>query len=891
MTSTRCLADRCSPVTLVAALLLMISAVAAYCHFASAGAKQDTSAEPIWIFDSGLDVAHVETADLNADGVQDVIAGEYSSNYYGEISRVYGIDGPTGGTLWTYLVNDGVRSMTIGDLNNDGVMDAVAAASYHSSNTPDGRVHGIDGTDGSQLWTYYTGSTNNSVTVGNFNGDEYPDVAVGSFDDYVHAINGQTGVGLWSTLIGSLWLNAVDAGDVNDDGTDDVGFAHEYLAGWDNYLGVLNGIDGSEIWSLTVPYVVMDVLIDDIDQDGDLEAIFGGIHSDDHGEVFVRNALTGDLEWSYNLGSLNHTNGDILLRSHDIDQDTDPDLIVGTYLGTHVIYAFDGGSDTPMWISDTLDGNTRDIAFGDVTGDGDLNIVTATSDRVQVLNATDGSKTWYYVVDGTMNSTSCADLDDDGVTDVAAGGGAEHSGTPPDPGKGVWALKTVHSPLLWEYPFGEYGNALAVGDLDGDTYDDVVGVSSLDDLAVAVEGETGGELWTWVGTANLYAVTTGDYDNNQQDDVAVGGDDDRVTALYASSGGIMWQFNDPTNQIYRKCLESADLNGDGNVDVIAGSDDGHVYAINGVSGTELWNAPVGASVGEVELAQMNGTGPLDVVVAVGSGASGEKVVVLDGSDGSPLWDYIAPDAVEHVEVLDVNGDNVPDVAAAVTPYGTKQVIMINGATHTAIWNQPLPIPSNVHSMAHGDLDGDEIPDVVVPGNSTDMQVHALSGVDGHELWSFQTAGEINCVLAYDVDNDKQMDVLAGSDDQTLYVINGLTGESFWSYGCADDVMDVKVGDLTGDGLPNMTCITFGSNGVIYAFRTLATEPGYTVGDANGDGIIDVTDAIYVLNYLFKGGPAPDPLEAGDANCDSIVDVTDAIFILNYLFKGGPEPNC
>jgi hypothetical protein len=159
------------------------------------------------------------------------------------------------------------------------------------------------------------------------------------------------------------------------------------------------------------------------------------------------------------------------------------------------------------------------------------------------------------------------------------------------------------------------------------------------------------------------------------------------------------------------------------------------------------------------------------------------------------------------------------------------------------------------------------------------------------LWSFQTAGEINCVLAYDIDNDKQMDVLAGSDDQTLYVINGLTGESFWSYGCADDVMDVKVGDLTGDGLPNMTCITFGSNGVIYAFRTLATEPGYTVGDANGDGIIDVTDAIYVLNYLFKGGPAPDPLEAGDANCDSIVDVTDAIFILNYLFKGGPEPNC
>lgn len=65
--------------------------------------------------------------------------------------------------------------------------------------------------------------------------------------------------------------------------------------------------------------------------------------------------------------------------------------------------------------------------------------------------------------------------------------------------------------------------------------------------------------------------------------------------------------------------------------------------------------------------------------------------------------------------------------------------------------------------------------------------------------------------------------------------------------------------------------------------------GNTVGDTNRDGVIDLADAIYILNYLFKGGPAPNPLEVGDCNCDQVVDLGDAIYLLNYLFKGGPPP--
>ena len=216
--------------------------------------------EPIWIYDSYLYIKHIETAQLNQGGVLDIIAAEYDMDNYEDPSKVYGIDGSNGDTLWSYGLGDGVRSMAIGDINNDGVMDAVAGASKGSS-TPDGKVHAIDGSTGSEIWTFTPGSsgdTNGDVAIGDFDGDEYPDVAVACWDDYVYAINGSNGDELWSTEIGSIFIHAVDTGDVNGDGIDDVAYGHSYLAGWDNYFGVLDGTDGSTIWSQTVDYPIVE---------------------------------------------------------------------------------------------------------------------------------------------------------------------------------------------------------------------------------------------------------------------------------------------------------------------------------------------------------------------------------------------------------------------------------------------------------------------------------------------------------------------------------------------------------------------------------------------------------------------------------------------------------
>jgi hypothetical protein len=68
-------------------------------------------------------------------------------------------------------------------------------------------------------------------------------------------------------------------------------------------------------------------------------------------------------------------------------------------------------------------------------------------------------------------------------------------------------------------------------------------------------------------------------------------------------------------------------------------------------------------------------------------------------------------------------------------------------------------------------------------------------------------------------------------------------------------------------------------------------PTFTCGDANGDGNINVGDAVYIINYIFRAGPAPTPLEAGDANGDGNINVGDAVYIINYIFRAGPAPVC
>jgi hypothetical protein len=72
--------------------------------------------------------------------------------------------------------------------------------------------------------------------------------------------------------------------------------------------------------------------------------------------------------------------------------------------------------------------------------------------------------------------------------------------------------------------------------------------------------------------------------------------------------------------------------------------------------------------------------------------------------------------------------------------------------------------------------------------------------------------------------------------------------------------------------------------------TVEVSESYQCGDTDSDAAINIADAVYLINFIFKSGSAPDPLCAGDVDNDDAVNIADAVYLINYIFNGGPPPD-
>jgi hypothetical protein len=72
--------------------------------------------------------------------------------------------------------------------------------------------------------------------------------------------------------------------------------------------------------------------------------------------------------------------------------------------------------------------------------------------------------------------------------------------------------------------------------------------------------------------------------------------------------------------------------------------------------------------------------------------------------------------------------------------------------------------------------------------------------------------------------------------------------------------------------------------------TLGASTGlarFTRGNCNFDSVVNISDAIFLFNHLFKGGTEPACRRACDCDANDAVNLTDGIYLLLHLFQGGP----
>ena len=94
--------------------------------------------------------------------------------------------------------------------------------------------------------------------------------------------------------------------------------------------------------------------------------------------------------------------------------------------------------------------------------------------------------------------------------------------------------------------------------------------------------------------------------------------------------------------------------------------------------------------------------------------------------------------------------------------------------------------------------------------------------------------------------------------------------------------------ISSGGQPGV--VGFSQTDSLHGLQGYVHTAAFQHGDDDADGDLDVSDVIYEINFLFKGGPRPKPPEVGDVNCDNDHSVSDVIYKINFLFKGGPKPS-
>jgi hypothetical protein len=79
----------------------------------------------------------------------------------------------------------------------------------------------------------------------------------------------------------------------------------------------------------------------------------------------------------------------------------------------------------------------------------------------------------------------------------------------------------------------------------------------------------------------------------------------------------------------------------------------------------------------------------------------------------------------------------------------------------------------------------------------------------------------------------------------------------------------------------------GNYAEVFSPYTFALRP--YPGDVTHDGVVDVNDIMFLVQYVYYGGPAPNPLCTGEVILDGVVDIGDIVYIITYVFYNGPAP--
>ncbi len=273
------------------------------------------------------------------------------------------------------------------------------------------------------------------------------------------------------------------------------------------------------------------------------------------------------------------------------------------------------------------------------------------------------------------------------------------------------------------------------------------------------------------------------------------------------------------------------------------------------------------------------------VASDGSLADSETVqITVDNVNQAPVLTTIGAKSVNEGQLLsfaisatDPDGDTLT-LSIVNKPTGAIFVDSGNGAG-SLVWT-PTFNQANVYNVTFRTSDGSltDSEAITITVNNVN-QPPVLDSIGPQEV----TAEEILSLRISASDQDGTTPSLYAYDlpINSVFEDSGNGRGAFVFAPETSQVADYQVTFVASDGFLDDTLKV----GIAVTAAACIAKPG----DANGDGKVNLSDIIFQVNYVFKGGLPPDPFCRGDDNADTKINLQDVIYEVNYVFKGGPAP--
>mgnify|MGYP003672070191 CR=1 FL=1 len=346
--------------------------------------------------------------------------------------------------------NDNGLSTVLGDIDGDGDLDLVVGTKGYLIGAQN-RLYLNNGNGGFvDVTASHLPSTldrSSALALGDVDGDGDLDLVVGNGDYGAGSQNRlylNNGNGVFTDVTASHMPIAIDStdsvalGDVDGDGDQDL-----VVGNWgQNRLYLNSGGTFSDATATNLPIdtdYTDSVALGDVDGDGDLDLVLAA--SFDYYYTYGQNRLyLNDGSGSFSDVTASHMPVDsdytTTVALGDVDSDGDLDLVCGnSYDHQDRLYLNDGAggyTDVSATAMPALGFPTSSLALGDVDGDGDLDIMTATEafqtpicnwDRL-LINDGSGGFTWTArlpPIHRCSTAVALGDVDGDGDLDAVWG--------------------------------------------------------------------------------------------------------------------------------------------------------------------------------------------------------------------------------------------------------------------------------------------------------------------------------------------------------------------------------------------------------------------------------------------------------------------------------------